>query len=302
MAAAARWPRGGCMLARCAPTTLCPSAHPTDARGAAGAATAPGAPSAGGHLSAAATSAGDAPGYASDSPVLAHVDVPHQGQVQAEHPPAMGHREGKVGLLLCAFVKGSGQAVGAAHRQARMCTRTHTPGRACTQASMRPREHAMRACMRACMHAWRHACMEARMHARKGKRARSAHTCGSSQPPSQPLCWICLVNVSRPSIQSWLPEGRGAWREEFKRVDTACPAGSAVRRCLGSHTPAAAAHTARPPTRPPVCPCAGAPAHPHTHTPTHTQTPHCTNLGWQSSLARGSAPAPPRSRAGCCGG
>lgn len=29
-----------------------------------------------------------------------------------------------------------------------------------------------------------------------------ARTWGSSQPPSQPLCWICLMNVSRPSIQS----------------------------------------------------------------------------------------------------
>ena len=30
-------------------------------------------------------------------------------------------------------------------------------------------------------------------------------TCGSSQPPSQPRCWMKRWKVSRPSIQSWLP-------------------------------------------------------------------------------------------------
>lgn len=32
--------------------------------------------------------------------------------------------------------------------------------------------------------------------------------CGSNHPPSQPLCIMCLINVSRPSIQS--VDGKGS--------------------------------------------------------------------------------------------
>ena len=47
--------------------------------------------------------------------------------------------------------------------------------------------------------------------------------CGSSQPPSQPLCWICLMKVSSPSIQSWLP---GSGQTAVKR-----------RSNIGQHLP-----------------------------------------------------------------
>lgn len=35
--------------------------------------------------------------------------------------------------------------------------------------------------------------------------AKYEFSCGSSQPPSQPRCWMWRWKVSRPSIQSWLP-------------------------------------------------------------------------------------------------